>query len=108
MVAVAETVESERQTAETVASQSIDAGLVKDNTRLECAHAGQDGHERREILFVPGAVGELDINAAPLLPERKVVARVERDSQYFGIVLEEESGTVALMDVEIDDRGTRH
>src|SRR5262245_44335160 len=76
-VAPLDAAQGQSQAAQPVAVQNVDTRLVKDHIRPEFGDLRQDRAERYQIFVVPDAVPQLDVDAAALLAEWKVVAGVE-------------------------------
>ena len=51
-----------------------------------------------------GAVGEGDIDVAPLFAAGVVLGPVDRERGHTRLVLEDRRGSVSLVDVEVDDQ----
>ena len=57
----------------------------------------------RHVLVVADAIGQRHVEVAALLAEGKVGGAVHRAGEDPRVVLEDRSGAVALMHVEVDD-----
>ena len=88
----------------------VEAGRDEDELRLEPLNGGLDYlRERLEVLLVPGAGPQRDVDRRLRLVVRTAAARVERplverDEEDAVVVAEDRVGAVAVVDVEVDDR----
>lgn len=104
LVAAAESVHCDRQPAEPVALEGIDAGLVEDKVWAEVENRRQGALKPAQVFDVGRTVVQFDVQLAALLPEGKVLTPVHGKSEHVAVVLKDLSGAVTLMNVEIDDR----
>ncbi len=94
---------SERQTAESVARQRIDASLVEHNFRPKCLSFLEHRTKSFDIRLITGAVRKRHVQDTLLFPEREVSFAVQRQSENIGVALKDGSRSVPLVNVEIDD-----
>ena len=87
----------------------IEAGRDDDELRLECGYRRLDDlGERLQVLAIPGACGERDVDdsfrvrpgPARPRPERPLM---QRDGEHRRVVGEQRLGAVSVMHVEVDD-----
>lgn len=103
-IAEGEIFERQRETAEAVCRESIHTGLEEDQLRMGVQGYGERFVESRKVLFGLCSIWKFNVDAAALLVKREVAGCMEREGEDSLVVLKDAGGSIALVDVEIDDR----
>ena len=99
----------ETETAQVVTLVRIGAGQVEDEAGPELGEEPGDRRlQRAEIVVVPGAVRQGDVQSARDLAERVVVVAMDGEGEDVRLVREDGRGPVPLVDVAIDDGHALH
>ena len=106
-VALLQPVQGERQASQPVTRQAVYSRLIKNHFRTEGRHFRQHLLQLPQVFRVARPVGQRDIDAAALLAEGEVVLAVHGEREHGGVFREDGSGSIALMDIQVDHRGAR-
>ena len=106
-VAAAEAIDGEREAAELVFTVRIGAGDVEDEVGMKIVEgAGEVRVEDGEIVFVAEAIGEIGVESGGRPGLRIIVLLMNGESEDRGIAGKNGGGTVAVVDVGVDDHGS--
>ena len=102
-VALSQSLVAQRQSPQPVAFVRIDAGDVEDEIRRNVLkQVGQNVFEPGDIGRVAGSVGQVDIQITGPPAHWKVLFAMHREGEDTRLVFENEGGSIALVDVQID------
>jgi hypothetical protein len=95
----------ERQMPEGIGRKTVHPCLVEDDLRFESEHLWQEVIDHAEVLGVSHAIREFNIDPALLFTEGKIRPAMNGCSEYIRIVRKDLGGSIALVNIKVDDCG---
>lgn len=104
LISCSEPLDAEREAAEAVFFEDIDAGLVEHQVRAKAHRRVEGALQGLQIGVVVGVVGQRDVEVARRLVEGVIALAVDGAGEDLRGVVEYRGGAVAVVNVEVEDR----
>ncbi len=103
LVATAKALHGDGEASEPIGVEWIDTGLIEDELWIEVENGRQSGGKLQQVFVIPSSVFQFDVQLAALFSEGKVLPAMHRKGKDVGIIFEDLGGSIALVNVEVDD-----